>query len=346
MAHPRIGVLLVNTGTPDSPQVPDVRKYLREFLMDKRVIDIPYAQRFALINGIIAPFRAPKSAKIYQQLWTDRGSPLLCHAQDVTKLLQQALGSDYHVTFAMRYQSPSMDSALAELKEKVLEELIIVPLFPQYASASTGSVHDKVMEVVRTWEVIPDMRFISTFCNDARFIAAWAEVAKPYMEQDNWDHYVFSYHGLPERQILKASAKNYCQLNNKCCSSYHRLNKFCYRAQCFETSRQLAAALGIPEKKYTVSFQSRLGKDPWVKPYTDEILEELPGKGIKKVLAFSPAFVADCLETTIEVGHEFKEAFLAAGGEKWTLVESLNTHPAWIDTLRHLVKTDLVQAPN
>ncbi|RYZ44493.1 MAG: ferrochelatase [Sphingobacteriales bacterium] len=262
MAHPKIGVLLVNTGTPDSPQTPDVRKYLREFLMDKRVIDIPYPQRFALINGIIAPFRAPKSAVIYKQLWTDNGSPLIIHAEAVTKLLQESLGPDYYVAYAMRYQSPGMDEVVAKLKEKLLEKIVVIPLFPQYASASTGSVHDKVMEIVKDWQVIPDMKMVSTFCNHPTFIKAWADVAKPYLEQQNWDHFVFSYHGLPERQILKASAKDYCQLNNKCCSSYHRLNRFCYRAQCFETSRQMAAIMGIAEKDYTVAFQSRLGKDP------------------------------------------------------------------------------------
>jgi ferrochelatase len=332
-----IGVLLVNLGTPDSPQTPDVRKYLREFLMDKRVIDINAPQRFALVQGIIAPLRAPKSAKIYQQLWTDRGSPLLFHGQDVQRMLQEKLGSDYYVTLGMRYQSPSISKALKELQDRHVDRIIVLPLFPHYASASTGSVADKVMEIVKDWQIIPSLNFINTFCDEPLFIKAWAEVTRPYMQQEKWDHYIFSYHGLPERQIKKGSYGDYCQFG-ECCATYGKLNRYCYRAQCFETTRMLAKELGIKENQYTVTFQSRLGKDPWIKPFTDEVIVDLPAKGIKKVLAFSPAFVADCLETTIEVGHEFKEMFLKAGGEKWQLVDSLNSSPEWLNALEAFVR--------
>ncbi|OKL41167.1 ferrochelatase [Pontibacter flavimaris] len=332
----KIGVLLVNLGTPDTPNTPDVRKYLREFLLDKRVIDIPAVQRYALINGIIAPFRAPKSAKVYKQLWTDRGSPLLYHGLDLQQKLQQALGNTYHVAFGMRYQSPSIQSALDELREQSVDRIIVVPLFPQYASASTGSVQDKVMEIVKDWWVIPSISFISSFCDDPGFIKAFAELGKKHMAQDDYDHVIFSYHGLPERQVLKGSDKGYCQLG-ACCNSYNKRNKYCYRASCFVTSRLLAAELGLREDQYTVTFQSRLLKDPWLQPYTDEVLKTLPGKGIKKVLAYSPAFVADCLETTIEVGEEFKEMFEHAGGEKWQLVESLNSSDSWVEALKEIV---------
>ncbi|WP_266203208.1 ferrochelatase [Pontibacter kalidii] len=332
----KIGVLLVNLGTPDTPNTPDVRKYLREFLLDKRVIDIPAVQRYALINGIIAPFRAPKSAKVYKQLWTDRGSPLLYHGLDLQQKLQQALGNTYHVAFGMRYQSPSIQSALDELREQSVDRIIVLPLFPQYASASTGSVQDKVMEIVKDWWVIPSISFISSFCDDPGFIKAFAELGKKHMAQDDYDHVIFSYHGLPERQVLKGSDKGYCQLG-ACCNSYHKRNKYCYRASCFVTSRLLAAELGLNEDQYTVTFQSRLLKDPWLQPYTDEVLKTLPGKGIKKVLAYSPAFVADCLETTIEVGEEFKEMFEHAGGEKWQLVESLNSSDSWVEALKEMV---------
>lgn len=332
----KTGVLLVNLGTPDTPETGDVRKYLREFLMDKRVIDIPVAQRFVLINGIIAPFRAPKSAKIYKELWDERGSPLLYHSVDLKNLLQQQLGSKYHVALGMRYQSPSIQSALEELRDKFVDRIIVLPLFPQYAAASTGSVHDKVMEIVRDWWIVPDITFISSFCDDPLFIKAFAALGKKYLDKEPYDHVVFSYHGIPERHVLKGSVNNYCKLGS-CCNTYHKMNRYCYRAQCFETSRLLAKELNLSEDQYSITFQSRLGRDPWLKPYTDELLKELPAKGKKRVLAYSPAFVADCLETTIEVGSEFKEMFEAAGGEHWQLVESLNTSPLWVDAVKQMV---------
>ncbi|NEM99582.1 ferrochelatase [Pontibacter burrus] len=332
----KIGVLLVNLGTPDTPSTPDVRKYLREFLLDKRVIDINPVGRYALVNGIIAPFRAPKSAKVYRELWTDRGSPLMYHGRDLQAKLQTALGDKYHVAFGMRYQNPSIKSALEELREQSVDRIIVVPLFPQYAAATTGSVHDKIMEIVKDWWIIPSINFISSYCDDPNFINAFAELGKKYLAEDNYDHVVFSYHGVPERQVLKGSDHGYCKLGT-CCNSYNKRNKYCYRASCFVTSRLLAEALGLREDQYTVAFQSRLLSDPWLQPYTDEILKTMPAKGYKKVLAFSPAFVADCLETTIEVGDEFKEMFLHAGGEKWVLVESLNSSDPWVEALRQMV---------
>lgn len=339
----KTGVLLVNLGTPDSPETPDVRKYLREFLMDKRVIDIAPFRRWLLVNLIIAPFRAPKSAQIYKKLWDERGSPLKYYGEDVKHLLQQTLGNEYLVTLGMRYQSPSIASALAGLRDKQVKQIIVIPLFPQYASASTGSVVDMVMEVVKDWQIIPSISFIDNFLEDALFIRTWKEIARKYMDKSAYDHYIFSYHGLPERQILKGSQDNYCQLSEKCCAVYHKKNRLCYRAQCFQTSRLLAKELDIPQENYTVSFQSRLGKSPWVKPYTDVVIPELAAKGVKKVLAFSPSFVADCLETTIEVGEEFKEIFEKAGGEEWQLVESLNSHPMWIECLKQMVLRKLIE---
>jgi len=333
----KIGVLLVNLGTPDSPSTADVRRYLREFLMDKRVIDIPFLYRWLLVNLIIAPFRAPKSAKIYQELWEERGSPLKFYGEDVSATLQEELGEKYLVQLAMRYQNPSIASGLDKLRNSDVKSIMVIPLFPQYASASTGSVIDKVMETVSDWQVIPSIEFTSNFVEEALFIKTIAHIARKYMSSNDYDHFVFSYHGLPERQIRKGSASGYCQLNQKCCSTYHSKNRYCYRAQCFLTSRLLADELDVREDNYSVSFQSRLGKDPWIKPYTDELIKELPGAGKKRVLAFSPAFIADCLETTIEVGDEFKEIFEKAGGEEWQLVESLNTHPMWIQCLKEMV---------
>lgn len=335
----KTGVLIVNLGTPDSPAVPDVRKYLREFLMDGRVIDIPFASRFALVNGVIAPFRAPKSAKIYQELWTETGSPLKYYGHIVERELQQELGDNYVVKLAMRYQSPTIEAALNAFRQLGLTDMVVVPFFPQYASASTGSVYQKVMEIVSRWEVIPAIRFVNRFLDHPGFIEGFAQNARRYMANFDYDHFLFSYHGLPESQIRKGDVtKTVCHFGD-CCDSLHALNQHCYRAQCFETTRLLVAALDIPEGKYTTSFQSRLGSDPWIKPYTDDVIKTMPGQGIKNVLAFSPAFVADCLETTIEVGVEYKELFEEAGGEHWQLVESLNDSPIWIETLVDLVKT-------
>ncbi|MDN5204381.1 ferrochelatase [Fulvivirgaceae bacterium BMA10] len=331
------GILLVNLGTPDSPNTSDVRRYLREFLMDKRVIDISALGRWMLVNLIIAPFRAPKSAKVYQQLWEERGSPLLFYGEDVTKMLQKELGENYVVSLGMRYQNPSLEKALQVLQAKQVNEILVIPMFPQYASATTGSVIDKVMEITKDWQNIPSIKFVSHFLDEPLFINAFAEIGEKYLKEMDFDHVLFSYHGIPERQIKKAAVDNYCQLNEKCCATYHKKNQFCYRAQCFETSRLLAKELSIPEEKYTVAFQSRLGKDPWIQPYTDDVIKELPKQDKKKVLAYSPAFIADCLETTIEVGEEFKEIFEEAGGEHWQLVESLNDHPLWVACLKEII---------
>lgn len=333
----KTGVLLINLGTPDSPEVGDVRKYLREFLMDRRVIDIPPVNRFFLINGIIAPLRAPKSAKVYKELWNERGSPLLYYGLDIKDLLQKALGNNYLVAFGMRYQNPSLESALNEFKNKGIDKLVVIPLFPQYASASTGSAIEEFMNLIKGWEIIPELKIISNFPDHPLFIKAFAELGKKYMEKENWDHFIFTYHGLPERQIKKASIQDYCQLGETCCSKYHSKNKYCYRAQCYETTRLLVKELNIPEGKYTVAFQSRLGKTPWIKPYTDDKIKELAEKGVKSILTFSPSFVADCLETTIEGGVEYKELFEEHGGQKWQLVESLNVSPTWVECLKEMV---------
>jgi ferrochelatase len=334
----KTGVLLVNLGTPDNPKTPAVRRYLREFLMDGRVIDIPKWQRFLLVQGIIAPFRAPKSAKTYQELWTEKGSPLLIYGYSVKKLLQEKLGNDYHVVLGMRYQKPSIKQALEELKSAQIHKIIILPLFPQYASATTGSVHEKTMQIVSKWANIPEITFISQYCNHIGFIQAFAEQGKKYLSHEPFDHVVFSYHGLPERQITKHDITKTCLASSDCCAVYSTRNHLCYRAQCFETSRQLAKVLNLAPEHYTVSFQSRLGKNPWIQPYTDETIKKLVSENKKRILIFSPSFVADCLETSIEIGVEYKHLFESLGGERWQLVESLNDSPLWIDTLTDLVK--------
>ncbi len=333
----KTGILLINLGTPDSPATSDVRKYLTEFLNDPRVIDISAVGRFFLVNCIIVPFRASKSAKLYSHIWTNEGSPLLIHGKKVKELLQQELGDQYVVELGMRYQSPSIASALEKLRHAKVSKIVVLPMYPQYASSSTGSSVEKTLELIRKWEVTPSVKVISKFYDNAGFIDSCVEVAKKYRLEE-YEHYVFSYHGLPERHIRKGDAHygaGACKFGD-CCNAITKANQYCYRASCFETTRQLVKRLNIPEGKYTTSFQSRLD-DKWIKPYSDKVIEELGKKGMKKILVFSPAFVADCLETLHEIGTEYHELFREHGGEKVQMVESLNSSPRWIQALKQMV---------
>ena len=330
----KTGVLLINLGTPDSPSVSDVRSYLSQFLNDPRVIDIPWLLRKMLVNLIIVPFRAPKSAKIYQKLWTDKGSPLLYYSEQVKTLLQQELSEEFDVYLAMRYKNPSIPNVLEAMRKKNYERIIVLPMFPQYASASTGSALDEVMRVIRTWWVIPEIKMISQYYDHPTFIEAFAERGRKY-SIDDYDHVLFSYHGLPERQVDKVYDNDLCA-NHDCEHGVTDDNKYCYKATCYATTRLLAEKLHIPAEKYTVCFQSRLDQK-WLKPFSDEVVRECGRKGMKKILVFSPAFTADCLETIIEIGDEYQEIFKEHGGEKVQLVESLNDHPLWIKCLKELV---------
>ncbi len=330
----KTGVLLVNLGTPDSPSVSDVRSYLSQFLNDPRVIDIPWLARKILVNLIIVPFRAPRSAAIYKKLWTSNGSPLLYYSNIVKDLLQQSLGNDYGVHLAMRYKNPSIPDVMEAMRKKNYSRIIVVPMFPQYASASTGSAHDEIMRVFRTWWVIPEIRFVSQYYNHPTFIDALVERSKAY-DLSSYDHILFSYHGLPERQVDKVYSEGLCS-DHDCENEITEENKFCYKATCYATTRLLADRLQIPAERYTVCFQSRLDKK-WLEPFSDKVVEECARKGMKKILVFSPAFTADCLETIIEIGDEYQEIFKEHGGEKVQLVESLNDHPLWIQCLKEIV---------
>ncbi len=334
------GVLLINLGTPDSPQTKDVRRYLNEFLMDPRVIDINPISRTLLVKGIIAPFRSPKSAKLYQQIWGDEtGSPLLHYSKLQHQALQQRLGDGYQVELAMRYQKPSIESALNRLKDSLVDSLQVIALFPQYASASTGSVYDKVMELLRQWPTIPSLSFVNSFHDNELMIEAFANNGRKY-KPETYDHVLFSFHGLPQRQLIKSDhTHNYCLKINDCCATINDANKFCYSAQSHHTARLISIKLNIPKEKYTICFQSRLGSDPWVKPYTSEVVATLAKEGKKRILVFCPAFVADCLETVYEVSEEYGGEFRAAGGEHIQLVESLNDSPLWIDALEMMVRS-------
>ncbi|CAN5372518.1 ferrochelatase [soil metagenome] len=333
----KTGVLLINLGTPDSPSTSDVRKYLTQFLNDPRVIDINPIGRFILVNGIIVPFRASKSAKLYQQIWTKEGSPLLLNSIKQKELLQKELGSDYVVELGMRYQSPSLETAINKLKQANVDKIVAIPLYPQYATSSTTSSIEETSRLLKKWKSHPPVKFIENFFDDAGFIDACVNKASNYKLND-YDYFVFSYHGLPERQITKASKEfgdGSCQIGS-CCDAITDKNRLCYRANCLATTRALVSRLGIAEGNYKTTFQSRLD-DKWLKPYSDKVVEELAKEGKKNILVFSPAFVSDCLETIYEIGTEYDEIFKHHGGGKVTLVESLNDSPVWIGALKDMV---------
>jgi ferrochelatase len=331
----KTAVLLVNLGTPDTPKTGDVRKYLSEFLNDPRVIDIPFLARKLLVNLIIVPFRAPKSAKVYKELWDDRGSPLLYHTQDLSQKLQQKFSNKATVYFAMRYGNPSMEQVLNEIKLQNFDKIIIVPLYPQYASSTSGSIVEKAMKIIQKWWVIPEVIFTGQFYQKEGFINAFIQNANKF-NVNNYDHIIFSYHGLPNRQVDKVYTDNTLCNDNNCETEITQNNKFCYKAACYETTRLLAGKLNIPEDKYTVAFQSRLDKD-WLEPFADKVVIERAKKGDKKLLFFSPAFVADCLETTIEIGQEYKELFIENGGQQLDLVPGLNSQDLWVDFLYQFI---------
>jgi ferrochelatase len=333
------GILLVNLGTPNSPEVPDVKKYLDQFLMDERVIDIPKLNRTLLVKGIIVPFRSPKTAKLYKEIWKENGSPLLHFSKIQASMLQAKLGDEYQVELAMRYQNPSVESALNKLKDNRVNSIQVIPLFPQYASASTGSVLQLVMELVSKWNTIPNISFINSFHDNEKMIEVFAENAMKH-NPSKYDHFLFSFHGIPERQFDKSNyyGGNYNFRDVAQREVLNDDNQFCYLAQSYDTARLIAQKLNIPKENYTVCFQSRLGKEPWVQPYTTDVLKKLAAEGKKRLLVFSPAFVADCLETVYEITVEYHEEFQALGGEKVQLVESLNDHPKFIDALVDLIK--------
>ena len=333
----KTGVLLVNLGTPDAPTRGAVYRYLKEFLLDGRVIDINPIARNILVRGIIAPFRSGASAKLYQELWTDEGSPLKVFGYFLQEEVQKQLGDDYIVELGMRYQNPSIKSALDKLMAQQISRLVVLPLFPQYASATTGSVHDEVMRLLRQEQIIPEISFINSYHDHPKMIAAFVARAQEHNIED-YDHVLFSYHGLPKRQLVKADRCNHCMQTENCCETLSIKNQHCYSAQCFDTSRAIAEALNLPKEKYSNCFQSRLGRDPWLEPYTSDLLKERYKKGDRKILVFCPAFVADCLETTIEISEEYAEEFEEMGGEHLQLVEGLNDHPLWVEAVVDLIQ--------
>ncbi len=331
----KTGVLLVNLGTPDEPGRGAVYRYLKQFLSDPRVIDV-WGVRNIVVPLFILPFRSGASAEEYKKLWTEEGSPLKVYGYRLAEGVQELLGDEYSVELAMRYQSPSIESALKKLMYQRVSKLVVLPLFPQYASASTGSVQEEVMKQLSKYWNMPDLTMIDQFYDYPAMIDVFVERARQY-NMDDYDHVLFSYHGLPERQITKGDSCGHC-FKEGCCNEISDRNQLCYKAHCAATTRAIVKKLDIPEGHYSVCFQSRLLRDPWVQPYTSDVIEKLGKEGKKKMLVFCPAFIADCLETTVEVSGEYQELFEEHGGEKLQLVEGLNDHPKWIEAVAELLR--------
>jgi len=333
------GLLLCNLGTPDEPTPGAVRCYLREFLSDPRVLDINPVGRWLLLNLVILPRRPQQSAEAYRKIWTGRGSPLLFHGEDLARAVRERLGAGWVVELGMRYGRPSLAFALEKLRQAGAERVVVFPLYPQEASSTTGSTIEAVRRAANRLGDPPTLSFVDAFYDRPGFLDAFAAVGRPVLAAELPDHVLMSFHGLPERHLRKADASGrHCLATADCCARIAEVNRHCYRAQCFATARALAARLGLGDGAWSVSFQSRLGRTPWIRPYTDATIAELAARGKKRLVVFCPAFVADCLETLEEIGIRGRAQLLAAGGEELTLVPSLNASPAWADALVEIVR--------
>ena len=328
------GILLVNLGSPDSTAVGDVRKYLREFLMDGRVLDAPWPIRFCIVHFTILPSRPKESAHAYEKIWTPEGSPLVVTSRKVQKRLQTRF--DIPVELAMRYQNPSIESAIGKLRGAGVDDLLLIPLFPHYAMSSYESAVVRVQEV--TAKNAPQMKITvqPPYFDATDYIEALVASAQDTL-QTGYDHLLFSFHGIPERHLRKSDTTGcHCLVNSNCCEVSSPAHATCYRAQCFKTVAAFVAKANVPKGKYSVSFQSRLGRDPWLKPYTDFELAEFPKRGVKRLLVICPAFVSDCLETIEEIGMRGRETFLEAGGKEFAQIPCMNEHPLWIHALEKM----------
>ncbi|MFT3708819.1 MAG: ferrochelatase [Archangium sp.] len=331
VSAPKHGVVLVNVGTPDAPTVPAVRKYLAEFLSDPRVVDLPAPARWALLRFVILPFRPKKSAHAYQQIWTDDGSPLLLNAHAQAESLAREL-PESEVLVAMRYGSPSIADAVAELKRRGISDVTVVPMYPQYALASTLSATEKwkAESAGLSTTVLPE------FFDDPGFIEASADKVRETVKQCNADYVLFSYHGLPVHQHASVCRAGCVRSKDPCATPLQPSSAHCYRGQCHATTAAIVRTLGVTA--YSTSFQSRLKGRKWISPYTDEVIVELARKGVKRLAIACPSFVADCLETLEEIGVRARAAFLEAGGESLTLVPAVNDSPRFIRSLADRIR--------
>ncbi|NOQ91380.1 MAG: ferrochelatase [Flavobacteriaceae bacterium] len=340
------GILLINLGSPETPEIKDVRRYLDEFLMDERVIDIPYWKRFLLIKGIILNTRPKKSAKAYKKIWTKNGSPLIVFSKKFKEKVAQKI--KIPVALGMRYGSMSIKRAIQELNSQDVDRILLIPLYPHHAMSSTETVVVKVEEVIKKDFSNIHLDVLPAFYNDVEYINAMVENIKNHLSGFDYDHILFSYHGLPERHIIKSDPTNsHCKIDGSCCNKPSVAHKTCYRHQCFETTKLIAKELGLKEGVYSNSFQSRMLKDPWLKPYTDFELLQLPKQDVKKLVVITPAFVADCLETLEEIAMEGKKEFLNAGGVEFKHIPCMNDSEEWVDALSKWVKKwDLIGLEN
>lgn len=332
----RTTVLLVNLGSPDSPSVSDVRRYLREFLSDARVLDSSWLVRQFVLNVFILPFRPTKSAEAYRSIWSSEGFPLILTSRRVQALLREKV--DEPVELAMRYGHPSIPDVVRKILRNGVERMLLIPLYPHYAMSSYETVVERVKEVLAREKARVQLKVLPPFYDDPYYITALVEASRPHLKEE-YDHLLFSFHGLPERHLrISDSSKSHCLVTANCCATPHPAHATCYRFQVFRTVQAFVKRMGIAETKYSIAFQSRLGRDPWLKPYTDQEIERLAERGIKRLAVLSPAFVSDCLETLEELGLRGRETFLAAGGQSYTLVPCLNDHPLWIEALKHYVE--------
>lgn len=327
-------IILINLGTPDTPEVKSVRRYLFQFLNDSRVIDLPLLLRKFLVNFIIVPFRAKKSSKLYKLLWTENGSPLLFYTKRVWQKLQKLLGNDYKVLYAMRYGNPSLKTLLKEIESENFSDIIFVPLYPQYSSSTTGSVYELILKEIGKWHIIPNLKFVNQFYNNKVFIKAFKnEIIKN--DINKYEHIIFSFHGLPLNQIQN-SHPNHLIVQCDCKASVPLHGNYCYKATCYETARLMAEVLNLSENQFSISFQSRLSEN-WLSPFTDKLLIEKAKSGIKNILIVAPSFVSDCLETIVEIEIEYRNLFIENGGNNLTLVKGLNDSDEWVEALKEII---------
>ncbi|QDU83734.1 Ferrochelatase [Planctomycetes bacterium Pla163] len=331
----RPGVLLLNLGTPQAPTRAAVKPYLRQFLSDPRVLDVAAPLRAFLGGFLIPTVRSKRSAQAYASIWTDEGSPLLVHSQALAAALRERLDG-LQVELGMRYGEPSIERALAALEG--CDPIVTVPLYPQYASSSTGTALEEVYRVAGSAWNTPSLVVVPPFYDHPAFIDSVATVAREHLAGFDADFVLFSYHGLPERHVRKSDPTGaHCLADRSCCDAIVPANASCYRAHCFATTRALIERMGLDPERTETSFQSRLGRDPWIPPFTDEVIEELAGRGVKRLAVLCPSFVADCLETVEEIGIEGAHAFREAGGEDFALVPCINAHATWADGLARIV---------
>lgn len=343
MPQDKPAAILLNLGSPDSTSVPDVRRYLREFLMDKRVLDAPTLLRWFVVNGLILPRRPHQSAEAYASIWRENGSPLILISQILQEALQQQF--DFPIELAMRYGNPSIPDAVQRLKEKEITRLYVIPLYPQYAMSSYETVLVRLMEELSVQMPTLNTQLLQPFYDDPEYIGALVASARPHLK-DGFDQLLFSFHGVPERHLRKTDPSHaHCLCTTDCCQKKHPAHATCYRHQCLRTADLFREEAGIPVDKIMVSFQSRLGRDPWLTPYTDRVLAKLPGEGVKKVRVICPAFVSDCLETLEEIAMQGRDIFLESGGEDFAQIPCLNEHPDWIAFLAKRIRSFAEQAP-